>query len=197
MLLGVMTTFAWAQTAQSTMIEFNKTKVPGIVVAVTEFDAATVTAALQARLETMGGLKGSNVKGFRSYPGQIFTDFGDIRYDIFTRVVPGNKKDKKVLIQLMVSLGSENFVSQTANPILNHMMIDFLSNFAENFLPDFDRNRKVQANNKDLEKLEKERTKLVSNRDKLRNNLEKQERALTAKEAEIAQIRQALGNLKQ
>jgi hypothetical protein len=194
--LGIMCTFSYAQTAQNTMIDFNKTKVPGIVVAIPTFDVATINAALQARLETTGKLKGSNFKGFRLYGGQTFADFGNARYDIYTKVVPGSKKDKKVLVQLMVSMGNENFISQTSDHELNQRMIDFLTNFATSYLPEFDRNRKIQENSKNLEKLEKEYGKLVSDRDKLKSNLEKQEKAITVKAEEIAKIKANLNNLK-
>ncbi|MCL2290236.1 MAG: hypothetical protein FWC34_05955 [Bacteroidetes bacterium] len=196
-LLGVMTSFAFAQTAQSTMIEFNKTRVPGVIVAITDdYDVAIVQAALQARIERIGGLKGSNSGGFRVYNAQILTDLGNTKYDIYTRVIPRDKKNKDIIIDLLVSLGHENFVSPTSHPELTQKMIDFLTHFATTYLKEFDRTNKVSANTKELEKLEKEYKKLVSDRDKLKNNLEKQEKAVEIKAAEIAKIKESLGILK-
>jgi len=194
-LLSVMSTFAWAQTAQSTMIEFNKMKVPGVIVAITGYDAATVQAALLARMERIGGLKGTNMKGFRLYSGQVFTGFGNTKYDIYTRVIPGNKKNPEVIVNLLVA--SETFVSPTTEPELTQRMTDFLTVFANNFLKEFDTNQKVSAHTKDLEKMEKDYKKLVSDRDKTKSNLEKQEKAVSAKAEEIAKIKATLGSLKQ
>jgi hypothetical protein len=196
-LLSMMTTFAWAQTAQNTMIEYNKVRVPGVVISITNYDAATVQAALQARMERIGGLKGTNVNGFRLYGGQIFADFGNTKYDTYARVVPGNKKNKDVIINLMVSLGHENFISSISHPELMQKMTDFLTDFVATSLKEYDKNQKVSAQSKDLEKLEKEYKKLVSNRDKLRNNLEKQEKAVATKATEIETVRATLGILKQ
>ena len=193
-LLGVMTTFAWAQTAQSTMIELDKTPVPGVIVTITDYDASTVQDALTARMERIGGLKGTNFKGFRLYQGQVLTGFGSNRYDIYTRVVPGTKKHSEVIVNLMVS--GETFVSPTTDPELNQKMIEVLTNFATVFLPEFDTNQRITSHTKDLEKLEKEHSKLVSDRDKLRQNLEAQEKAVTAKADEIAKVKAALENLK-
>ena len=194
-LLGVTTTFAWAQTAQSTMIELDKQSVPGVIVTITNYDAATVQAALTARMERIGGLKGTNFKGFRLYSGQVLTGFGSTKYDIYTRIVPATKKNPEVIVNLLVS--AETFVSPTSDSELNQKMIEFLTNFATNFLPEFDANKKISAHTKELEKLEKEHTKLVSDRDKLKTSLEKQEKAVNAKAEEIAKTKAALGNLKQ
>jgi len=196
-LLGVMSTFAWAQTAQNSMIELDKTKVPGVIIAITDYDAATVQAALLARMERIGGLKGTTFKGFRLYSGQILTDFGNTKYEIYTRVVPGNKKNPEVIVNLLVSLGSDNFVSSTSNPELNQKMMEVLTNFATTFLKEFDTNQKISAHTKDLEKMEKDYKKLVSDRDKTKSSLEKQEKAVSAKADEIAKIKAALGSLRQ
>jgi len=193
-LLGVMTSFSFAQVAQSTMIELDKMSVPGVIVTITEYDAATVEAALQARMERIGGLKGTNFKGFRLYSGQVLTGFGTTKHDIYTRVIPGNKKNPEIIVNLLVS--AETFISPTTDPELNQKMVDFLTNFATNFLKEFDTNQKVSAHTKELEKLEKEYKKLVSDRDKLKDDLEKQEKAVDAKAAEVAKVKSVLENLK-
>jgi len=195
-LMGVMSSFTFAQTAQSTMVELDKERVPGVIITITDYDVATVQDALTARMERIGGLKGTNFKGFRLYSAQNLTDFGTTKYEIFTRVVPGNKKNPEVIVNLLVSLGSNNFVSPTADPELTQKMIDVLTNFVATFLPEYDTNQKINAHTKELEKLEKEHSKLVSDRDKLRQNLEAQEKAVDSKAAEIDKIKGILGNLK-
>jgi len=194
--LGLITTLAFAQSAQNTMIEFNKTKVPGIVVSLIDYDVATVQAALSARMERIGGLKGSNSKGFRMYAGQIFTDFGNTKFDIYTRVCPGSKKDRDIIINLMVSSGFENFVSQSSDPELNQKMLDFLTYFANIFLKEFDIKQKIDAQTSALEKMEKEYKSLVSDREKLKKDLENKEKAIENKAAEIAKTKETLGTLK-
>ena len=196
-LLGVMSSFAFAQTAQSTMIDFNKKSVPGVLVAITDFDAATVQAALQARMERIGGLKGTTVSGFRMYGGQVIPALGDTKFDIYTRVVPGTKKHPEVIVNLMLSSGFERFIAPTTDPELTEKMIKFLTNFATKYIAEFDLNQKVSAYTKDLEKLEKEYKKLAADRDKTKAALEKQEKAVASKAAEVEKIKEKLGTLKQ
>ena len=194
--LGLVTTFAFAQNAQNTMIEFNKVRVPGVVVSLINYDIATVQTALSARMERIGGLKGSNSKGFRMYAGQIFTDFGDTKFDIYTKVSSGTKKDHDIIIYLMVSSGFENFISQSSDPELNQKMLDFLTNFANIFLKEFDIKQKIDTQTSALEKMEKEHKSLVSDRDKLKKDLENKEKAIENKATEIAKTKETLEILK-
>ena len=196
-LLGIVSTFSYAQTAQNTMIEFNKVRVPGVIISVTTYDVETVKAALKARLERIGGLKGSTSKGFTMYPGQIFVNFDPVKkYDIYTKIDAGSKKDNDVIISLMVSSGNENFISVADNPELNQKMLDFLTDFVANSLKDFDILKKTTDLSAALDKLEKEYKSLVSDRDKLKKDLENKEKAVANKEDEIAKTKQALDALK-
>jgi hypothetical protein len=193
-LLGFISTALFAQTARNTMVSFNKEKVPGINIAVTNCDLATVQEALKERLERIGGLKGVNASGFRLYTDQIFPDFGSVKYDIYLKA-DANKKTNDVVITLMVSSGNSNFVSQESNPELNQKMIDLLTQFANRYLVEFSANKKFNAQSAELGKLEKEYTKLVSERDKLSKSLEAKESAVNSKAQQIATIKASLNAL--
>lgn len=196
-LLGMFYTFSYAQTAQNTMVEFNKATVPAVNISIANYDVETVRDALKARLERMGGLKGSSSKGFTLYADQVFVNFDPAKkFDIYTKIDAGSKKDNHVLITLMVSLGNENFISVTENPELNQKMLDFLTDFVANSLKDFDVVKKTTDLTAALDKMEKEHKTLVSERDKLKTDLENKEKAVAAKAEDIAKTKQALEALK-
>jgi hypothetical protein len=195
-LLGVITTLTMAQNAQNTMMDFNKTKVPGVIVALSNYDVAVVKTALTTRMERIGGLKGTNSMGFRFYPAQIFVDFGSTKLDIFTRVDAGTKKNKDIIVNLLVSTGAENFISQESDPAVNQKMLDFLSDFANNYLTDFDKKQKIDSKTSALKKMEKEYNSLVSARDKLQNELNNKEKAIQKKASEISKVKSDLDVLK-
>jgi hypothetical protein len=196
-LLSMFCVLSWAQVAHNSMIEYNKTKVPGVVISLTTYDLETVKAALKARLERVAGLKGTSSKGFTLYADQVFFDFGSKKFDIYTKIDAGSKKDQDVIISLMVSTGNENFVSMTDNPELNQKMLDFLTDFVANSLKDYEATKNINEQTAALEKMEKEHKTLVADRDKLKLDLEKTEKALTTKEEEIAKIKRSLELLKQ
>jgi hypothetical protein len=134
MLLGFT---AFAQTAQSTQIEVNKVKVPGVSITIPGYDVDYIQQALQFRLEKVAGLKGSNSKGFRLYPAQVFQDIGPLKYDIYTSIDKGTKQAPIPTLNLLVSKGNENFASPRDDGELIQKMKDFLNYFANEYLKEY------------------------------------------------------------
>jgi len=181
MTLGFAT---YAQTAQSTQVEYNKTNVPGVSIAIAGYDAAFIQNALIQRLEKNAGLKGANSKEFRVYLSQNYPDFGTLNYDIYTLVKKASKKDSFITVYLLVSKGNNNFVSQNMDSELTDRMKEFLTNFVP-FLKDFERIQKMDQIAGNIKQLEKEHTALVKDRDKLQKEFLSAEKKYKDKEKEV------------
>ena len=192
MLAGFAT---YAQTAQSVSVDFNKTRVPGVSIVIAGYDADFVQSALTYRLEKVAGLKGTNSKGFRMYPAQNFLDFGNLKYDIYTLIEKGTKKDPTVTLNLLVSKGNENFVSPTDDPDLTQKMKDFLTEFND-YMKEYDRVQKIEKLTSLINKLDKDRNSLVSDTDKLKKDISNLENKLKEKEKELSKTESELENAK-
>jgi hypothetical protein len=193
---------SYAQTIQSTQVEFNKTKVPGVSLAIAGYDATFIQNALQYRFEKIGGLKGSSSKGFRVYSAQIFPEFGTLSYDIYTIVNKGSKKDQLVTVNLLVSKGNNNFASPNDDTDLTQKMKDFLTNFPT-VLKEFERVQNIDKIAASIKTLEKECKSLTSDTDKLKkelskveNNLKNKEKLLFTKQNELQKAKSEMELLK-
>jgi hypothetical protein len=186
----------YAQTAQSTQIEINKVKVPGVSITVSGYETDYVQNALQFRLEKMAGLKGTNSKGFRVYAAQVFHDIGFIKYDIYTSVDKGTKQAKFVTINLLISKGNENFVTPVDDADVTEKMKDFLNYFVNTYLKEYERSQKIDQLTKTTASLEKECTSLSSEIDKLKKDYTSLENKIKDKETEFTKKQNDLNDAK-
>ena len=187
---------AFAQTAQSTQIEINKVKVPGVSITFAGYEADFVQKALEFRLENMAGLKGSNSKGFRVYAAQVFHDIGFIKYDIYTSVDKGTKQAKFVTINLLVSKGNENFINPVDDAEVTEKMKDFLNYFANNYLKEHEKKQKIDQLTKMISGLEKDCTSLTSELDKMNKDFTILENKIKDKNTEFSKKKNELDNAK-
>jgi hypothetical protein len=183
MLLGFA---VYAQTAQTTQIEVNKVKQPGVSITFAGYDVDFIQNALQFRLEKVAGLKGSNSKGFRFYPGQVFNDFGFVKYNIYTSIDKGTKQANFVTINLLVDKGIDNFVNPADDPEITEKMKDFLNYFANEYLKEYERKQKIDQLTKEVSSLEKDCTSLTSDIEKLKKDQTTLENKLKEKEKEFS-----------
>ena len=193
---------SYAQTAQSTTIQYNKNSVPGVSIAIAGYEFDFIQSALINRLEKVGKLKGSNSKGFRVYESQNFPEFGNLSYTIFTQTIKGTKKSPAVTLNILVSTGNNNFVSPASDPELTQKMKDFLTDFVV-FLKEYDKKLKIETLTSSIAKFEKEYTTLTADKDKLQkeiSNLEKRlkdkENEISSKESELQKAKTELEGLK-
>ena len=175
---------AYAQIAQTTQVEYNKTQVPGVSIAIAGYDAAFIQDALIQRFEKNAGLKGTNAKGFRAYLSQNYPDFGTLNYDIYTLVKKATKKDSFITVYLLVSKGNDNFISQHTDSEFTDKMKNFLTDFVT-FLKDFERIQKMDKIAGNISQLEKEHSTLVKDRDKLQKEFATIEKKFKDKEKEV------------
>jgi len=187
---------AYAQTAQSTQIEINKVKVPGVSITLAGYDADFLQNALQFRFEKVAGLKGSNSKGFRVYAAQVFHEFGFTKYDIYTSIDKGTKQSQFITINLLVSKGLDNFITPVDEPDVTQKMKDFLNYFANDYLKEHEKKQKIDQLTKNTTTLEKECSSLSSELDKLRKNLTALENQIKDKETEFSKKKSDLDKAK-
>jgi len=183
---------AYAQEAKSTQIEVNKVNVPGVSITIAGYDADYIQNALLFRLEKVAGLKGSNSKGFRYYPAQLFNDFGPIKYDIYISIDKGTKQAKFVTINLLVSKGNENFATPSDDPELTEKMKDFLTYFANEYLKEYEKSQKIDQLTKSVNTLEKECNTLTSDLEKLKKDFVNLDNKIKEKETEFSKKRSDL-----
>jgi len=200
MILGLA---SYAQEAQSTQIEFNKVKVPGVSVSVAGYDVDFIQNALQFRLEKVAGLKGTNSKGFRTYTAQVFHDFGFVKYDIYISIDKGTKQSQIATINLLVSKGNENFATPVDDSELTQKMKDFLTNFANEYIKEFETQQKINALTKSVTDIEKDCSTLTSDLDKMKkdytnleNKIKEKEKELNKKKEELNKSKSELESLK-
>jgi regulator of replication initiation timing len=186
----------YAQTAQNTQIEINKVKVPGVSITFAGYEVDYIQNVLQFRFEKVAGLKGSNSKGFRVYPAQVFNDFGFIKYDIYTSVDKGTKQAKFVTINLLVSKGNENFVNPVDDADVTEKMKDFLNYFVSDYLKEYERSQKIDQLTKSINSLEKDCTSLTSELEKLRKDLTTLENKIKDKDTELSKKSNELNKAK-
>ena len=195
---------AFAQTAQSVNIDFNKTQVPGARIIIAGYEADFVQNALTYRLEKVGGLKGSSSKGFRLYAAQNFPYFGKTtKYDVYTLIEKGSKNSTVVTLSILVSTGNENFVSPTDDPELTQKILDFLTDFRDNYLKEYEKIVRIDKLTALSNTLEKEISTLTRDGEKLRKDIEvlqyklkENEKNLAGKESDYAKTKSELESLK-
>lgn len=175
-----------AQTAQETTVEFNKKNVQGVCITFSNFSQDVVRDALTNRMEKDGGLKGSNVKGWRAYLAQKFLELGDKNFDIYTNVVTmGKKKDIQVVVYMLVSTGNENFVTSANEREVIDNAKNFLNNFAS-YVRVHDINVKIANQNEVIAKLKKEHESLNGDKEKMQNQIKDLEKKIASKQDEIS-----------
>jgi len=187
---------SYAQNAQSTQVEFNKVKVSGVSITIAGYEVDFVKSALEFRLEKVSGLKGTNSKGFRAYLAQVFHDLGFVKYDIFTLVDKGTKKDQFITISLLVSKGMDVFANPVDDPELTQKMKDFLDYFVNDYLVEYDRKHKINQLTDEINKLEKDCSSLTSDLEKLDKDLTKLQDQIKKKSVELEKKSEALQNAK-
>lgn len=194
-----ITSAAIAQTARDgVIIAFDKNNsYSGVSIDIPAgYDVKTVAAALQKRFETVSGLKGSSSGSFRAYLGQAFPDFGPLNYDIYTQATEiGKKKDKKMVVYLLVSKGNNNFVTIASDPDVVENMKVFLNKFPA-FLKEYQTSEKAKEQEKIIAKLEKENKSLLSDKEKLQKQMEKKDSEIQKKQDELNQAKNLLKTLK-
>lgn len=186
-----------AQTAKDGIIQFDKANsYSGVTLEVPGYDIKTIQGALQSRFETTAGLKGSNSGQFRAYLSQNFPDFGSQNYDIYMQVIEtGKKKDKKTMINLLVSKGNNNFVTPASDPDIIANMKTFLNNFMS-YLKDYDTGLKISELQKNIATLEKSQKSLNADKEKLQKQMDKKNTEFQQKQDEINKAKELLNSLK-
>jgi len=187
--------------ARYTFIEFRDAQKPGIQ---SEFSYPdkTVTDAIEDKLSKMG-YKGKETKGYTVYKGVMLPEFGSQPYDLYFKVDRKSRKDKDLsVVNMLISSGNENFVSDTSDS----RTINNGKNFLDNLMPSiaaYDLQQQVNAQADVLKKAEKKYQSLQDDADDLqkkRKKLDQQRqdnlKAQKDQQAEIEKQRQLFESIK-
>jgi hypothetical protein len=196
-LMMIISVIVLSQTATDEMISYNKRNVSGVSIIVSEYDVKLTAEAMQFRMEQVAGLKGATMKGFRYYQSQPFSDFGNLNYDIYTKVTTtGKKKEQKTIIYLLVSTGNENFITPASDPQLTGNVKNFLNHFVTVDLRQYDIDKKSNEQDRIRIKLEKETQMLSLEIIKLKEQLETKEKIFKEKQNELIKVKNTIYTLK-
>ena len=75
-----------AQTVKEETVTFDKVQAPAFTMEIPDMSIDLISGAMQKRFETKNNLKASKTKGYVAYLGQKYLPYGDLNFDIFTKV---------------------------------------------------------------------------------------------------------------
>ena len=204
-LIYTVVAFIFFHTAHSqaryTFIEFRDAQKPGIQ---TEFSYPdkTVTDAIEEKLSKMG-YKGKDTKGYTVYKGVVLPELGSQPYDLYFKVDRKSRKDKDVsVVNMLISNGNENFISDTSDS----RTINNGKSFLDNLMPSiaaYDLQQQVNNQAEALKKAEKKYQSLQDDADdlqkkrkKIEQQIEENLNAQKEQRAEVEKQRQLFESIK-
>ncbi len=162
----------------------------------------TVTNAINDKLTRLG-YKGKDSKGYTAYKGVVLPELGNQPYDLYFKVDRKSRKDKDVaIVNMLVSTGNENFISDSSDS----RTMSNAKNFLDNLMPSiatYDLQLQVKAQQDAVTKAEKKYKSLQNDADdlqsrkrKLEQQIEDNLKAQKNQEAEIEKQKQIFQSLK-
>jgi len=119
-----------------------------------DYSPEVVKASIVEDLKYNGFVKSSDSKGFKMYPGIIFTQISPDPIDLYFKVDDVKKEKDKSMVYLMISKGGENFMNNTTDP----EVITTCSNYLQSLKPKFEA-RQLEINIAEQESLIKKAEK--------------------------------------
>jgi hypothetical protein len=119
-----------------------------------DYSPEVVKASIIEDLKYNGFVKSSDSKGFKMYPGIIFTQISPDPIDLYIKVDDVKKEKDKSMVYLMISKGGENFINNTTDPEI----ITACSNYLQSLKPKFEA-RQLEINITEQEALIKKAEK--------------------------------------
>src|SRR5688572_6251894 len=183
--------------ARYVFIEFKDVQRPSVVREFS-FPEKTVARAIDERMQK-SGYKGKESKGFIVYNGVTLSELGSQPLDMYFKI---NGKRENTTVNLMLSKGNENFVSELDDAsTINHAK-SFMDSLAVG-IEAYDLEQQIANQENDLKKAEKKYEKLVNDADDLQkakkrieNNIEENLKDQKNQQAEIEKQRQIFETLK-
>ena len=162
----------------------------------------TVNDAIQDRLNKMG-FKGKDVKGYTVYHGVVLPEFDNQPYDLYFKVDRKSRKEKDVaVVNMMISSGNENFISDSSDSRTINNAKNYLDNLKSSIAA-YDLQQQVNGQQDALNKAEKKYKSLQSDADdlqkrkrKLEQQIEDNQKAQKDQQAEVEKQRQLFESIK-
>lgn len=195
-----LATIVKAQVTEGTAV-FNRVEQPAVIA---EFNYSTdvVEAVLMDDMKYRGFGKGSETKGFHRFEGILFPYLSGDKIDFYFKVSEKNKEKGKSVVTVLVSKGSDMFVSRAYEPAIVDSTKAYLRGFTEAFSQkklDFD----IQEQRDIVAKAEKKYQNLVGDGEtmvtKLKNleaDIEKNKQEQAKQKALLDKEKQLLETLK-
>lgn len=161
---------AYAQ-SKYVFIDFKDAQKPAIQNEFTYPDK-TVSNAIEDKLNKMG-YKGKETKGYTVYRGVILPELGAQSYDIYFKVDKKSRKEKDVsVVNMLISTGNENFVSDTSDSRTINNAKQYLDNLKTS-VEAYDLQQQINAQQDAVAKAEKKYKSLQNDADDLQKKKKK------------------------
>jgi len=168
--------FTVSSQARYVFIDFKNAQKPAIQNEYS-FEEKTVSKAIDDKLNKMG-YRGKGVKGYTMYRGVMLPELGNQPYDLYFKVDKKSKKDKdNAVVNMLISTGNENFISDTANSTT----INNAKTFLDNLMPAvaaYDLQQQINTQEDAIKKAEKKYKNLQNDADDLQKRKHKIEQQL-------------------
>ena len=162
--------------ARYVFIEFKNVQRPSIQNEYS-FPDKTVTDAIDNKLTKLG-YKGKDSKGYTVYKNVVLPELGTQPYDLYFKVDRKSRKDKDVaVVNMLISTGNENFISDTSDS----RTINNARSFLDNLIPSiasYDLQQQVNIQQDAVAKAEKKYKSLQNDADDLQKRKKKIEQQI-------------------
>lgn len=183
-----------AQVTEGTAV-FNRVEQPAVI-AEFNYSPEVVEAVLMDDMKYRGFGKGSETKGFHKFEGILFPYLSGDKIDLYFKVSEKNKEKGKSVVSVLVSKGSDMFISSAYEPAIMDSTKSYLKGFTEAFDQkklDFD----IQDQLEVVTKAEKKYQNLVGDGESMVTKLKNLEADIEKNKQEQAKQKAALDKEKQ
>ena len=141
------------------------------------FTDKTVTNAIDDKLGKLG-YKGKDTKGYTVYKGVTLPELGSQPYDLYFKIDRKSRKEKDVaVVNLLISTGNENFISDATDPGTMGKAKNYLDNLRSS-IEAYDLQQQINQQQDAVAKAEKKYKSLMDDADDLQKKKRKLEQQI-------------------
>jgi NADH dehydrogenase/NADH:ubiquinone oxidoreductase subunit G len=192
-------TGAFSQARQATA-DYNKTMQPAVETEI-PFSEKTVMKSLVEKMEKKG-YKGKDVKGYTVFRGVNMAEIGPDTYDLYFKTDRKKKEKDVTILTMLVSTGSDKFISESDNSTVLDNAKSFLNNHTESATA-YDLELQVKDQDEATAKAEKKYKNLVEDgqdlvkkKERIEKDIEDNIKKQEAQKAEVEKQTQIFTTLK-
>lgn len=141
------------------------------------FSDKIVSNAIDDKMTKMG-YKGKETKGYTVYKGVVIPELGNQPYDLYFKVDRKSRKEKdNAVVSMLISTGSENFISDTSDSKTINNAKNYLDNLRIS-IEAYDLQQQINAQQDIVTKAEKKYKSLENDADDLQKKKKKIEQQI-------------------